>query len=231
MIIFTNDQSQHLLQNQDLIEIALSCLKNSSEMTLDALKNVTRLTSMIAEFSDVQDQMINQPEVIQGVVQLIIAQCSQDNHSGYQIEVMSQLIRITNTLCKNMGLIKNPSLAKIMLEAQMKLLQHQKLFSCEFKYKILETIHNLVQTSSKNCCYLNELNGYEILTKIIIHGFDAKESSSDSIEPSCPHTSFQVWNTCLQILSAGSHDHHIEPQAIDLCFERSACWHHELVKA
>ena len=35
MIIFTNEQSQHLLLNYDLIEIAFSCLSKSEDITLE----------------------------------------------------------------------------------------------------------------------------------------------------------------------------------------------------
>ena len=36
MVIFTNDHSQHLLLNEDLIEIALSCLENSDGISIEA---------------------------------------------------------------------------------------------------------------------------------------------------------------------------------------------------
>jgi hypothetical protein len=36
MLIFTNDHSQHLLLNQDLIEIATSCLENIDTISLEA---------------------------------------------------------------------------------------------------------------------------------------------------------------------------------------------------
>ena len=36
MIVFTNEKSQHLLLNQDLIEIAFNCMQNSTDITLEA---------------------------------------------------------------------------------------------------------------------------------------------------------------------------------------------------
>ena len=36
MVIFTNDSSQHLLLNDDLIEITLTCLENSESITKES---------------------------------------------------------------------------------------------------------------------------------------------------------------------------------------------------
>lgn len=50
MVIFTNEQSQHLLLNKDLIDIAFNCLEYCSECTLEAKRHVARLISIIFKF-------------------------------------------------------------------------------------------------------------------------------------------------------------------------------------
>mmetsp|Transcript_40226 Transcript_40226/g.61395 ORF Transcript_40226/g.61395 Transcript_40226/m.61395 type:complete len:136 (-) Transcript_40226:2131-2538(-) len=53
MVIFTNEQSRHLLMNQDLIDIAFNCLISSQDLTLEAQRNVAKLASMIITFPKV----------------------------------------------------------------------------------------------------------------------------------------------------------------------------------
>lgn len=50
MVIFTNEQSKHLLLNKDLIEIAFNCLEFCNECTLEAKRHVARLMSVIFKF-------------------------------------------------------------------------------------------------------------------------------------------------------------------------------------
>jgi hypothetical protein len=60
MIIFTNDESQHLLLNIDLIEIAFNCMENSTSITMEAQRNVARLTAKIVRFPKVQYKLIKE---------------------------------------------------------------------------------------------------------------------------------------------------------------------------
>jgi hypothetical protein len=50
MVIFTNDKSQHLLLNKDLIDIAFNCLELCTECSLEAKRHVARLISIIFKF-------------------------------------------------------------------------------------------------------------------------------------------------------------------------------------
>ena len=50
MGIFTNEKSQHLLLNDDLVAIAFNCLSYSSDCTLEAKQHVARLISIIFKF-------------------------------------------------------------------------------------------------------------------------------------------------------------------------------------
>jgi hypothetical protein len=50
MVIFTNEKSQHLLLNKDLIDIAFNCLEFCKETTLEAKRHVARLISIIFKF-------------------------------------------------------------------------------------------------------------------------------------------------------------------------------------
>jgi hypothetical protein len=72
MVIFTNEQNQHLLTNKDLIDIAFNCLEVSTDITLDAQKNVSRLVSLVFMFPSVQERLINEgDQVINGLCNLI----------------------------------------------------------------------------------------------------------------------------------------------------------------
>ena len=50
MVIFTNDKSQHLLLNKDLIDIAFNCLEFCNDCTIEAKQHVARLISIIFKF-------------------------------------------------------------------------------------------------------------------------------------------------------------------------------------
>ena len=53
MVIFTNEKSQHLLLNKDIIEIAFSCLENVFQISAEARFNLARLISIIFKFPQV----------------------------------------------------------------------------------------------------------------------------------------------------------------------------------
>ena len=74
MIIFTTDKSSHLLLNPDLIEIAISCLQKSEDITLEAQRNVTRLVALVLRIPPVLQKIlkINNSERILGGLPRII---------------------------------------------------------------------------------------------------------------------------------------------------------------
>lgn len=70
MVIFTNDKSQHLLLNKDLIDIAFTCLEYCKDCTLEAKRHVSRLISIIFKFPQVQERLLAM-EVVNGIVHLL----------------------------------------------------------------------------------------------------------------------------------------------------------------
>lgn len=58
MVIFTNESSTHILLNDDLIEITLSCLENSDNITLEAQINVSELLSKVLQYPQIQEQIL-----------------------------------------------------------------------------------------------------------------------------------------------------------------------------
>lgn len=63
MLVFTNEKSQHLLLNQDIIDIAFNCLEFCDSISIEAKANLSRLISIIFRFPQVQ-QFLKIPEVI-----------------------------------------------------------------------------------------------------------------------------------------------------------------------
>ena len=70
MVIFTNEKSQHLLLNQDIIDIAFNCLEYCENISIDAKKNLARLISIIFKFPQVQERIL-QDKIVQGIVHLL----------------------------------------------------------------------------------------------------------------------------------------------------------------
>lgn len=70
MVIFTHDNSQHLLLNKDLIDIAFNCLEFSAEIDEDAQEKLAKLISIIFKFPQVQ-RFILKRELIFGVANLL----------------------------------------------------------------------------------------------------------------------------------------------------------------
>jgi hypothetical protein len=70
MVIFTNEKSQHLLLNKDIIDIAFNCLEFCPQISVEAKRNLSRLISIIFKFPQVQDRIIDELVVL-GVVHLL----------------------------------------------------------------------------------------------------------------------------------------------------------------
>ena len=70
MVIFTNEKSQHLLLNKDIVDIAFSCLENVFLLSKDAKFNLARLMSIILKFPQVQERLTNE-RVILGMVYML----------------------------------------------------------------------------------------------------------------------------------------------------------------
>jgi hypothetical protein len=50
LVIFTNENSQHLLLNQYLIDLAFNCLEFTNELADEAQQKLARLISIIYKF-------------------------------------------------------------------------------------------------------------------------------------------------------------------------------------
>jgi hypothetical protein len=70
LLVFTNEKSQHLLLNQDIIDIAFSCLEYTRNISLEARINLSRLISFIFKFPQVQD-FLHGTRVVRGIVDLL----------------------------------------------------------------------------------------------------------------------------------------------------------------
>mmetsp|Transcript_15418 Transcript_15418/g.23713 ORF Transcript_15418/g.23713 Transcript_15418/m.23713 type:complete len:144 (+) Transcript_15418:2249-2680(+) len=90
MIIFTNEKSQHLLLNIDLIDIAFNCMCSSQDITLEAQRNVARLISMIFKFPKVQRKVMqpNNEEVIIGIPNVIEMYCKLQEQFSHMINLL-----------------------------------------------------------------------------------------------------------------------------------------------
>ena len=73
MMIFTNESSQHLLLNIDLIDIAFNCMQNCNEISLATQRNVSKLISLQLKFPEVQKKILgsDQLDTINGISNLI----------------------------------------------------------------------------------------------------------------------------------------------------------------
>ena len=58
MAIFANDSSEHLLLNDDLIQITLGCLENSHNITNEVRFNVSKLLSKVLQNARIQSEIL-----------------------------------------------------------------------------------------------------------------------------------------------------------------------------
>ena len=86
LVIFTHEESQHLLLNKDIIEIAFSCLENVFQISNEAKENLARLISIIFKFPQVQERLLNEG-VILGIVFML--QLPDIHKSGILRHVMT----------------------------------------------------------------------------------------------------------------------------------------------
>jgi hypothetical protein len=60
MVIFTNERSQHLLLNKDIIDIAFNCLEFCPQISMAAKRDLSNLIGIIFKFPQVQDRIIDE---------------------------------------------------------------------------------------------------------------------------------------------------------------------------
>ena len=100
MVIFTNEKSQHLLLNQDIIDIAFSCLEYCDSISVDAKRNLARLISIIFKFPQVQERIL-QEKIVHGIVHLL----SQDLQ---QSSIISHALRSCTYISLSYKFVNSP---------------------------------------------------------------------------------------------------------------------------
>lgn len=165
MVIFTNERSQHLLLNKDIIDIAFDCLENCNLISAEAKRNLARLMSIIFKFPQVQKRLMEE-QVVFGICYLLQA----DKNS---FEILHHVIRASTYISLNFNFL-NSELSLHVLQALNPLLdtfQAQELTSANAmasgrtlksqittaidgksdKDNVLFAIANLLKGRSQNC--------------------------------------------------------------------------------
>ena len=107
MVIFTNEKSQHLLLNKDIIDIAFSCLENVYLVSQEAKHNLSRLLSIIFKFPQVQDRLANE-RIILGIVYLLQGPDTQTE------EVLMYLIKACSYVSLNFNFVNSQLSLRIL---------------------------------------------------------------------------------------------------------------------
>jgi hypothetical protein len=163
MVIFTNEQSQHLLLNKDLIDIAFNCLESCHECTLEAKKHVARLISIIFKFPQVQEKLMDEL-VITGICDLL----NQKKHMG----IIRYTIKACTYISMNYEFIKKSQYSMKILQSMMKLLDTMN--TKEDKYNITLTIKNILKGDKENRMYFLVDGGTQKFIDIILESTDIK---------------------------------------------------------
>lgn len=163
MVIFTNDQSKHLLMNKDLIDIAFNCLESSHECTLEAKKHVARLISIIFKFPQVQEKLMD-GQVIIGICDLL----GQRKHTS----IVRYTIKACTYISMNFYFISERDFSREILKSMMTLLD---FFSTkEDCYNIILTIKNILKGAKENRLFFLENGGTTRFAEIIRESTDLK---------------------------------------------------------
>ena len=101
MVIFTNEKSQHLLLNKDIIKIAFSCLENVFQISSEAKQNLARLISIIFKFPQVQESLHNEG-IILGIVYLL------QNEHIHMSEIITNVVRACSYISLNYSFVNSP---------------------------------------------------------------------------------------------------------------------------
>lgn len=113
MVIFTNDKSQHLLLNRDLIDIAFNCLEFCKDCTIEAKRHVSRLISIIFKFPQVQERLMSK-DVVGGICDLL----GQTKH----MDIVRYTIKACTFISMNYEFISRSEFSLAILKSLMILL-------------------------------------------------------------------------------------------------------------
>lgn len=183
MVIFTNDQSQHLLLNRDLIDIAFNCLEFCNECTLEAKRHVSRLISIIFKFPQVQERLQSN-EVVQGICDLL----NQTKH----MDIVRHTIKACSYISMNYEFISDSKFSLEVLKSLMSLLEKSEEAADQFS--IIMTIKNMLKGDKVNKLFFLDHGGTKRFTKIIAESEDPMliEMCTNGIAEQAAYKKFMV---------------------------------------
>lgn len=161
MVIFTNEESQHLLLNKDLIDIAFNCLEYATECTIEAKNHVARLISIIFRYPQVQERLMA-AEVVEGICELL----SQKK----QPDIIRYTIKACTYISMNYEFISQSKFSLNILKKMMSLLD--VMAHRDDKYNIILTIKNILKGDKVNKKYFLDKYGTQRFFDIIISSKD-----------------------------------------------------------
>lgn len=174
MVIFTNEHSQHLLLNKDLIDIALNCLENASQCTLEAKLHVARLISIIFKFPQVQESILGPNDVIKGICKLLSLKKNED--------VTRHTIKACTYLSMNFEFISESKHSLPVLHAMMELLDN--LSDRHDQFNIILTIKNILKGAKNNKMYFYENGGFRKFVEVALNHAEKEPHDLQIIEMS-----------------------------------------------
>ena len=161
MVVFTNDMSQHLLLNRDLIDIAFNSLEYCEDCSLEAKRHVSRLISIIFKFPQVQERLLA-IEVVNGICDLL----RQMKH----MDIVRNTIKACTYISMNYEFISASEYSLEILKAFMFLLENMEEQADQTK--IILTIKNILKGDKVNKLFFLEHGGTQRFTNIIMESTD-----------------------------------------------------------
>ena len=71
LVIFTSKENQHLLLNDNIIEVAINCIQNSQHLSDMASVRLANLLSIIFQFPQVQCFLTTEVDVYEGFIRML----------------------------------------------------------------------------------------------------------------------------------------------------------------
>lgn len=163
MVIFTNEQSQHLLLNKDLIDIAFNCLEFAQECTIEAKRHVARLISIIFKFPQVQERLMAL-EVVKGICDLL----QQTKH----LSIIRYTLKACTYISMNYEFIRQSKFSLSILKQMMALLSLNSLDQRDDRYNIIITIKNILRGDKANKMLFLDKGGTQKFMEMILRSDD-----------------------------------------------------------
>ena len=187
MMIFTNEKSQHLLLNVDLIDIAFNCMQNCNEISLVTQRNVSKLISLQLKFPEVQKKILgsDQMNTINGISNLIELLMDQDSQTNIKElldsrkDILDKVITKDNK--KKMKQISNISMKieiiQYLIMSCLLLSKNIKFVKKETSHRVLNSMVKMLQCQSILQCLKKKdhLNILSCIRNIINNSIEAKK--------------------------------------------------------